>query len=284
MIKYLYDFRQVAIPEALLQAEVTKEELAAEMLLTAQRFTQIVAVDGKIQAGDVVALEFGDSNAPSGVRRIYANVGKQFDDVEELLPGLRSGDTLRISYAGRDVEACVMAVKRPCTPELTDAHVQQLGIAQVGTVAQLEDHLFLKLAEGQRKRKFRGIMGIVSKAIMEKTEFEPLEESHPWYQALYGQLMGRIGAFAAQQGKTVDEVLPVALRMEGKSLEECRKALKDMVTERTRQGALGQAYAMENGIALAQEGDLGELIGQYTDCLNQIVYDHFAPQIQVERK
>ena len=43
MIKKLYDFRQVEIPAALLQAEVTPEEMAAETNLAAARFTAIVA-------------------------------------------------------------------------------------------------------------------------------------------------------------------------------------------------------------------------------------------------
>lgn len=283
MIKKLYDFRQVAIPEALLQAEVTREELAAELHQTAQRFTEIAAVNGPIQQGDVVALEFADDKQPAGLRRVYANVGKDFDDLEALLPGLQVGDTLCIRYAGKDVEAHIVSVKRPCVPELTDEQVRQLGIAGVETVAQLEDHLFAQLAEGQRKRKFRGIMGIVSKAIMEKTEFADLEESHPWYQALHGYMMGRVEALAAQQGVTADAALPMALRMEDRSLEECRQALKAMVTERVRQGALGQAYAEENGDRIADDGDTYGLIGNCVDYLNQTVYDHFAPQIQVTR-
>lgn len=279
MIKKLYDFRQVAIPEALLQAEVTEEELSGELHLAAARFTAIAEELGPIQNGDVVALEFEHN----GLRRIYANVGKNFDDVEQLLPGLHVGDTLQIRYAGKDVLSSIVSVKRPCVPELTDDHARQLGIGQVETVAQLQDHLFEKLAEGQRQRKFRGIMGIVSKAIMEKTEFEELEETHPWYQALHGYMMRRVEALAAQDGKTVDEALPMALHMEGKPLEECRQALKAMCVDRARQGALGLAYAKENGLEFA-EADINELIGKGVEYLGQVVYEYFAPQIQVQRK
>lgn len=283
MIKKLYDFRQTAVPEALLQAEVTREELDRELHQTAARFTEIVAAEGPIQAGDVVALEFADSKLPEGVRRIYANVGKGFEDVEALLPGLCTGDTLQIRYAGKEVTARIVSVKRLGVPELTDEHVRQLGIGQVATMDQLEEHLFQRLAEGQRKRKFRGIMGIVSKAIMENTVFEELEETHPWYQALHRYMMGRVEALAAQQGKTVEETLPMALRMEGKPLDECRQALKAMCVERAQQAALGQAYAREKGVEFAEEGDLYSLIGNYAEYLDQVVYEHFALQIQVRR-
>ncbi len=281
MIKKLYDFRQTAIADALLQAEVTRQELDEELRQAAARFTTIAAADGPIQNGDVVALEFADEK--EGLRRVYANVGKGFDDMEDLLPGLSAGDTVQIRYAGREVAAKIVSIKRPCVPAMTDDYARQLGIENVANLAQLEDYLFEKLAEGQRKRKFRGIMGIVSKAIMENTEFETLEESHPWYQALHGQMMGRVEAFAAREGITVEEALPVAVRMDGKPLDECRQALKAMCVERAQQAALGQAYARENGVQIADEGDTAELIGKFVDYLSQAVYEYFAPQIQVQR-
>lgn len=279
MIKKLYDFRQVSVPAPLMQAEVTRQDLDAELALAAARFTQIVAVFDPIENGDVVALEYADEK---GNHRLYANVGKGFDDVENLLPGLSAGDKLQIRYAGKDVEATVASVKRPTVPALTDDHVQQLGIEDVANIAQFEDYLFAKLAEGQRKRKFRGIMGIVSKALLENTQFEDLLQ-HPWYLALHEVMMGRVAGFAVQNGLSVEEALPAALRMEGKSLEDCRQALVDMCLERAKQAALGKAFADEKGVVLTAD-DTADLVGQYVDYLNEAVYEYFAAQIAVERK
>ena len=279
MIKKLYDFRQVSVPAPLMQAEVTRQDLDAELALAATRFTQIVAVFDPIENGDVVALEYADEK---GNHRLYANVGKGFDDVENLLPGLSAGDKLQIRYAGKDVEATVASVKRPTVPALTDDHVQQLGIEDVANIAQFEDYLFAKLAEGQRKRKFRGIMGIVSKALLENTLFEDLLQ-HPWYLALHEVMMGRVAGFAAQNGLSVEEALPAALRMEGKSLEDCRQALVDMCLERAKQAALGKAFADEKGVVLTAD-DTADLVGQYVDYLNEAVYEYFVAQIVVERK
>ena len=279
MIKKLYDFRQVSVPAPLMQAEVTRQDLDAELALAAARFTQIVAVFDPIENGDVVALEYADEK---GNHRLYANVGKGFDDVENLLPGLSAGDKLQIRYAGKDMEATVASVKRPTVPALTDDHVQQLGIEDVANIAQFEDYLFAKLAEGQRKRKFRGIMGIVSKALLENTQFEDLLQ-HPWYLALHEVMMGRVAGFAAQNGLSVEEALPAALRMEGKSLEDCRQELVDMCLERAKQAALGKAVADEKGVVLTAD-DTADLVGQYVDYLNEAVYEYFAAQITVERK
>ena len=282
MIKKLYDFHQVELPGALLQAEVTRDDMDRELGFAAARFTAIAAVDGPIQAGDVVTLSFADDKAEQGVRTIYSNVGKDFSDEEALLPGLCVGDTVKMAYAGKEVTASIVCVKRLQVPALTDDHVKQLGIEHVTELSAFEDHVFAKLAEGQRKRKFRGIQGIVSKAMMENTEFEELEETHPWYQALHGVMMGRVQAFADQMGMTAEQALPAAMRMNDKPLEECRQALKAMCVERARQGALGQAYAQENGVAI-EDSDTAELIGKYVDYLNEVVYAHFAPMIQVKR-
>lgn len=279
MIKKLYDFRQVSIPAALLQAEVTRQDLDAELALAAARFTAISAVHGPIANGDVVALEYTDEK---GLHRVYFNVGKGFDDVESLLPGLCVGDGVRFAYAGKQVEAAVVSVKRLCVPALTDAHVRQLGIENVANIAAFEDHLFAKLADLQRKRKFAGIRNIVFKAVMENTEFEDLLQ-HPWYQALHDVMMESVAAFAARNGQSVEEALPAALRMEGKSPEECRRALSDMCVERAKQAALGKAYADEKGVSFTA-AETADLVGEYVDYLNQVVFEYFAPQIAVERK
>lgn len=283
MIKKLYDFRQTDIPAALLQAEVTREEMDAELHSAAARFTAIVAAEGPIQNGDVVTLSFADEKAEGGLRQIFANVGKGFEDAEDLLPGHCTGETVQFVYGSKEVTATIVSIKRLQVPALTDDHVAKLGIENVNNLAAFEDHVFAKLAEGQRKRKFRGIMGIVSKAMMENTEFEPLEEDHPWYQALHSLMMGRIQAFAEQMGQSVDEALPAAMRMNDKPLDECRQALKAMCVERARTGALGQAYAQENGVAF-ENANIPDLIGQYADYLNEVVYAHFAPRIQVQRQ
>ena len=299
MIKKLYDFRQVNLPDALLQAEVTQEEMAQELHMNAARFTEIVAVEGPVQTGDVVTLEFADAKAEGGMRRIYANVGKGFNDEEELVPGRCLGDRVAVRYAGQDVEAAICAIKRPVVPVMTDALAQQLGFDGVSDLATLDDHIFAKLAEGQRKRKFRGILGLVSKAVMEHTEFAPVQEEDPWFAALFGVKMSRAQKLAEQEGKTVDEVLPMALRMPDKTPEQCLEALKAMCIDRMHQGALGRHYAQENGIVYTEQESIDsyreygvepdhhtvidDMVGKYVDYLNQHMYTYYAPLIQVKR-
>lgn len=60
MINKLYDFRDVAIPDALLNASVSREEIDGELRLTAQRFTTIAPAFDGICNGDIVVLEIPD--------------------------------------------------------------------------------------------------------------------------------------------------------------------------------------------------------------------------------
>ena len=235
MIKKLYDFRQTAIPAALLQAEVTGEEMGAELHLAAARFTTIASVEGPVEQGDVVALEFVHGEK---TRRVYANVGKDFQDVESSLPGLSVGQSLQMQYAGKTVEARIISVKRPCVPALNDDYVQQLGIENVATVTEFEEYTFRQLAQRQRKRKFQGIMGLVSKAMMANTEFAPVEEDNAWYTAVRAGLVARARAYADREGKTFEQVLPMLVRMPEKSVEECYAALKQMCIDRVREAAV----------------------------------------------
>lgn len=282
MIIKRYDFSQVEIPAALLQAEVTREEMEGEYLLAAKRFTDIGAVNGPVQTGDVVTLTFADDRAENGFRTIYANVGKNLTDEEEPVVGLVVGENIRTRYAGREVEAKITCVKRLQVPALTDDHVARLGLENVKDLPAFEEYVFAKLAEIQRKRKFRGIMGIVSKAMMEKTEFDGPADDHPWYQALHASMMDRIRGFAQREGLTEEQAMPIALRMQDKPLDECRQALKAMCVERARQAALGQSYAQEKGVQMTGE-NTAELVGEYVDYLNKVVYSHFAAMIQVAR-
>ena len=89
----------------------------------------------------------------------------------------------------------------------------------------------------------------------------------------------------------------MALRMPDKTVEECRMALYDMCCEHIRQGALGQAYAKEKEIVFTMEESMGrlqgympqpdemavtnDLIQRYVNYFSQVVYEHFAPMIQI---
>ncbi|MBP3478643.1 MAG: hypothetical protein J6K03_04060, partial [Oscillospiraceae bacterium] len=98
MINKLYDFKSVSIPEALLKATVTHEEIMDELRQTAERFTTIAPASDGISNGDIVVLEIPDEQSPDGVQQVYVNMGKGFFDSEEALLGLCAGTQAEIIY------------------------------------------------------------------------------------------------------------------------------------------------------------------------------------------
>ncbi len=112
------------IPAPLLQAEVIREEMDAEHLAAAKQFTAIVATEGPVEAGDVVTVTFADDKAEGGIRTIYANAGKGFTDAEELVTGLCVGDSIRTRYAGKEVTADIVCIKRLQVPAFPGENVK----------------------------------------------------------------------------------------------------------------------------------------------------------------
>ena len=174
MINKLYDFKDVAIPDALLKASVSREEIDSELHMTAQRFTTIASASDGICNGDIVALEIPDEQAADSVRQVFVNMGRGFFDSEEALLGLCAGAQTEVFYENKTVPAAILAVKRKYIPELTNESVCQLEIEGVSTIAEYEKYVFENIAARQRQRRTRGIFEIASKAVLAYTEFAPI--------------------------------------------------------------------------------------------------------------
>lgn len=259
MINKLYDFKDVAIPDALLKASVSREEIDSELHMTAQRFTTIAPASDGICNGDIVVLKIPDEQHPDGVQQVFVNMGRGFFDSEEVLLGLCSGAQTQVFYEGKTVSATILAVKRKHIPKLTDESVCQLKIEGVATIADYENYVFENKAAQQRQRRMKGIFEIASKAVLAHTEFAPIRDDNEWYRTLYNSTMIQLETMAQQAGKSVDEIMPEALRMSGKTADECRRALKEMCEEHVKLGALGLYYAKQDGIEYTREESIARI-------------------------
>lgn len=305
MINKLYDFKSVTIPEALLKATVTHEEIMDELRQTAERFTTIAPASDGISNGDIVVLEIPDEQSPDGVQQVYVNMGKGFFDSEEALLGLCAGTQAEIIYEGKKVCAVILGVKRKNIPELTDGYICRLGINGVSTVAAYENLVFGNKAAQQRQRRMKGIFEIASKAVLAHTEFFPIGDDNEWYRTLYNGTMIQLEAMAQQTGKSVDDIMPEALRMPGKTADECRRAMEEMCEKHVKLGALGLYYARQNGIEYTREESIAriqaylpqtglentaavnenmlisDIIQRYTEYFQKTISEYYEDKIQV---
>ena len=305
MINKLYDFKDVAIPDALLKASVSREEIDSELHMTAQRFTTIAPASDGICNGDIVALEIPDEQAADSVRQVFVNMGRGFFDSEEALLGLCAGAQTEVFYENKTVPATILAVKRKFIPELTNESVCRLEIEGVSTIAEYENYVFKNIAARQRQRRTRGIFEIASKAVLAHTEFAPIGEDNQWYRTLYTGTMIQLEATAQQTGKSVDEIMPESLRMPGKTADDCRRALNEMCEEQVKLAALGRHYAEQDGIEYTREESIArmqaymsqlgqteiseaeenmiavDIIQRYADYFQKVISDYYKDKIQV---
>ena len=305
MINKLYDFKDVAIPDALLKASVSREEIDSELHMTAQRFTTIAPAFDGICNGDIVVLKIPDEQHPDDVHQVFVNMGRGFFDSEEALLGLCAGVQTQVFCEGKTVPATILAVKRKHIPKLTDESVCQLKIEGVDTIADYKNYVFENKAAQQRQRRMKGIFEIASKAVLAHTEFAPIGDDNEWYRILYSGTMIQLETMAQQTGKSVDEIMPEALRMSGKTADECRRALKEMCEEHVKLGALGLYYAKQDGIEYTREGSIArmqaympqlgqteiseveenmlisDIIQRYADYFQKVISDYYKDKIQV---
>ena len=305
MINKLYDFKDVVIPDALLKASVSHEEIDGELYLAAQQFTTIAPAFDGICNGDIVVLKIPDEQHPDGVQQVFVNMGRGFFDSEEALLGLCAGVQTQVFCEGKTVPATILAVKRKHIPKLTDESVCQLKIEGVDTIADYKNYVFENKAAQQRQRRMKGIFEIASKAVLAHTEFAPIGDDNEWYRTLYSGTMIQLETMAQQTGKSVDEIMPEALRMSGKTADECRRALKEMCEEHVKLGALGLYYAKQDGIEYTREGSIArmqaympqlgqteiseveenmlisDIIQRYKEYFQKVISDYYGDKIQV---
>ena len=169
----------------------------------------------------------------------------------------------------------------------------------------IENLVFDNKAAQQRQRRMKGIFEIASKAVLAHTEFFPIGDDNEWYRTLYNGTMIQLEAMAQQTGKSVDDIMPEALRMPGKTADDCRRALNEMCEEQVKLAALGRHYARQNGIEYTREESIAriqaylpqtglentaavnenmlisDIIQRYTEYFQKTISEYYEDKIQV---
>ncbi len=146
IIESRYDFRDVTVPEKLLEIKVSGETVSAEMDRAALRFATIEPTDSPIRQGDFVRVELPGQEGPETVQ---INVGNGFADeaLEDILPGMCQGDERVLSLNGSEAAVRLLSVKRRMIPRFTDDLVQKLGLEGAGTVQDYREYIVRQIAE-----------------------------------------------------------------------------------------------------------------------------------------
>lgn len=259
MIKELYDFRQVGVPEKLLELKVSQTDIDQAASRAAERFLTIEPVTDGIRAGDIVALELPDGDAPEAPRRMQVNVGLGFsgEALENALLGKAAG--AEIALGDETAPGRIVSVKRRMIPELSDELVLRLKLDGVSTVEEYRAYSQNQLAQRLRQGKEQALCEYVAKAVVEKSIFSDAIADAPDFQLIYHGTLAQVGAMAEKEGKPVEELLAHSLNLGSASSQDCYEELRRQCVAQAKRAAIGRSYAERDGVSYSRE----DILAQY---------------------
>lgn len=254
IIKSLYDFRKVQVPQKLLELEVSEEAVARELAATAERFLTIETVTDGIRAGDIVQIQFpGEEAGQMQIMQINMGLGFAGKALEDGLLGLRRGDEKVLPVENRRIPVQVVSVKRRKVPELTDELIGRLGLENIKTVVQYREYTVGRIAQRAAQGKSRALCDFAIKSVLEHSEFEPITEENQVYHTLLLASEKQVRDMAAQTGEPEEKILAQAVGMEGKPADQCWQALREECRRQVKLAAVGQAYGKKRGVIFTKE-------------------------------
>ena len=196
IIRQLWDFRQSEIPEKLLELKVSQAAVEARLAAAAERFLTIEPVSDGIRRGDIAALELSEGGE---TRRVQINVGLGFagDALEERLLGLCAG--AEIPAEGWSAPGRIVSVKRRMVPAMTDELAGRLGLEGVSTVEAFRTYLQDQEARRVQRGKTQALCEVVTKAVLEHSDFADVGEDNDGYRRLYRGTVAQLDAMGGSR-------------------------------------------------------------------------------------
>ncbi len=270
LLEYV-DFREIPIPEALLQLSVSEETLDQAVAALGPRFATFREAGDGIRSGDIVVIttEAPVEADPNGADyrheaqavpgQIQINVGKGFYDpaFEEGLLGKKIGDTLTLPKRGQGKRGIIAQVKRKENAPVTDDLAQRMGAGDLG---QYREMMRAQYLEGDMRKKLNGIQSLLTKTLRERCVFGDIEEEIAQSMA---EMRAYIQNAAEEKGLPYAEV-EAKLLPDGCVTEEAKAAFfRGKAEEGVKDKLISRAAAEHDGAVFDRAG-YEALMAQYT--------------------
>ncbi len=257
IVRRLYDFRQVAVPEKLLELKVSQAAVDRELNAAADRFLTIEPVDDAITTGDIVAAEVPDETEESGKKTLHINMGLGFyGELEAGLMGLQSGAERKIPVDGAPVPVRVVSVKRRMVPALTDALIQRLGLENVSTVEDYRGYLIRQSAERLRQGKEGPLCDFVLKGVMAQSEIGEVDMESREYRVIFDYFKAQMTVLAARSNDTLEGLLSKTMCPKDGTDTDVWQKLREHCKGQVKLSALARAYVEQSGTVITREDGL----------------------------
>ena len=243
----LYDFTKCTLPEKLFEIRIEQKKIDEKIEKAAEHFLTIADCEDEIQTGDIVAvkIESADSFLQSDCERFSVGKGFFHAEIDAAAVGKKKGDVFDVSVGGTPAHVTVLWVKRRVVPKFTDAMAAQMGIEDVATVQEYTDYVTQELVEEDKEKKQNAIWNMVSKKILEESEFEVDEKE------VDVQYKKDLAYLQSELGDDLEEFMQV--KYHGKTLEESKRNFRAEIEKTLKLCAIASPMAEEEGVEWTQE-------------------------------
>lgn len=282
----LCDFREVPIPDKLLEVKLSGSDFDLALGRAAKRYLDISQTDGPVQKGDIVIADLQSGDSAWQREGEHVNVGLGFAEpaLEEALRGMRAGEEKAVEIGGTRVALRVRSIRRRTVPALTDEHVKALGIQGMETVEAYRSYTREQVLKRPKQEKLSALTSYVARQMAARSEFSIPDEA---VEERFRQFRGEARLFArAAEDTPEEEFLPAycaqRLHKKAETVEEALAVLWEAALENTQICTLALYYAREAGREVGPqayqdylEEQVREYGGSLEDLKRRVPYERF---------
>lgn len=243
----LYDFKKCELPQKLFDIKIEQKSIDEKIEKAAEHFLKIEEHKGAIKDGDIVAvkIESTDSFIQSECERFCVGKGFFYREIDSNIVGKKKGETFDVEIDGVSAKVTVLWAKRRVVPKLTDAMAAELGIEDVTNVSEYTEYVTQELVEEDKEIKQNAIWLMVSKKVLEESDFEIDEKE------IDAQYKKDITYLQKELDSDFEEYMQV--KYHGKTLEESKQNFKKDIERTLKICAIAAPMAENDGVEWTKE-------------------------------
>ena len=260
----LYDYTTCVLPEKLFEIKIPQKKIDEKIEKAAEHFLTIEEQKGAIETVDIVAVKIvsADSLLASECERLSVGKGFFSKDIEAALVGKKKGDSFSLTVDGTPADITVLWVRRRVVPKFTDAMAKAMDIEDVSNVREYTEYVTQELVEEDKEKKNNAIWLMVSKKLLEESEFEVDE------QEVEAQYKKDISYLQKELEGDFEEFMQV--KYHGKTLEESKQNFKKEIEKTLKLCAIAAPMLEEDDVTWTQE--------DYEAVINDMVNEEYSKE------
>ena len=243
----VYDYRQCELPDILFEIKINQKDIDEKVFKAAEHFLTLEEQTGEIKKGDIAAIkiESEDKFISSECERLSVGKGYHAQEIEDALPGKKKGDVFNVTVEGTPAKITVLWDVRRIVPELDDSMAAKLGIEDVTTKDEYISYVTSELEAEEKEKKNNAIWLIVSRKVLENSEFE-MDEAE-----VENQYKNDIAYLKSELEDDYEEFMQV--KYHGKTIAESEENYKKEIIKTMKLCAIAEPMAAEDGIEWTEE-------------------------------